>query len=337
MDDIEKTVALGPEGSGSDTGFGKCPVCGGAFEPDPEHPDRLRCSACRFSQQQPEQIAPGRVVGGKFRVLSPLGSGGNGDLFFCHPVGDSGLRYVLKVMKGASPVAQKRFRREAQILAAVRNNTRIARVIDYGELGSGIYIVMEYVNGKNLRQIRKEYDCDEYFALQIARETALALKDIWEECEVVHRDVKPENIMVDENFRLKLLDFGLSKSWGGVVGESDITMEHSALGTPGYMSPEQFLDFKHVDFRSDIFSLGATIFFMINGEKPFEGDDAATVYRNTLANSPPPHVRYEGRCSPECMFLIDRMMQRDPMMRYDSYDQLIAAIDQVMAQAPEQG
>ena len=68
MDDIEKTVALGPEGSGSDTGFGKCPVCGGAFEPDPEHPDRLRCSACRFSQQQPEQIAPGRVVGGKFRA-----------------------------------------------------------------------------------------------------------------------------------------------------------------------------------------------------------------------------------------------------------------------------
>ena len=235
-----------------------------------------------------------------------------------------------------APVALKRFRREAQILAAVRNNSRIARVIDYGELGGGIYIVMEYVNGRNLRQIRKEYLCDEYFALQIARETALALKDIWEECAVIHRDVKPENIMVDEDFRLKLLDFGLSKSCGS-VDESEITMEHSCLGTPGYMSPEQFLDFKHVDFRSDIFSLGATIFFMITGEKPFAGNDASAIYRNTLENSPPPHVRYEGRCSVPCMFLIDRMMQREPLARYSSYDQLLAAIDEVMAQLPGQG
>ena len=329
MDDIDKTVVIGPEGQ--ESGLGKCPVCGGEFAPDVQDPDLLRCQVCRFSKQQPAGVTAGRVVGGKFRVLSPLSSGGNGDLFFCHPVNDTTVRYVLKVLKNYSPIAQRRFRREAQILAAVKNNSRIARIIDCGELGTGTYIVMEYINGRNLRQVRKDFRCDEYFILQTARETALALKDIWEECAVIHRDVKPENIMIDENFQLKLLDFGLSKSCGSVE-ESEITMEHSCLGTPGYMSPEQFVDFKNVDFRSDIFSLGATMFFMLTGKKPFEGSEASTIYRNTLANSPPPHARYEGCCSMSCMFLIDRMMQRDPFSRHNSYDQLIYDIDGVMSQ-----
>ena len=100
MDDVDKTVVIGSDGASAD--FGKCPVCGGALEPDPQDPDSLRCPVCRFSQRLPDSVAPGRVVGGKFRVLAPLGKGGNGEIFLCHPLDDAGAHFAPAVRRSSS-------------------------------------------------------------------------------------------------------------------------------------------------------------------------------------------------------------------------------------------
>lgn len=327
MDDSDKTVLL--DNSNTPPDYGLCPVCGTKLEPDPNDAGTLRCPACRFMQKRKSTVLPGGVVGGKYRILSHLDSGGNGDIFICHPLDDVSQRYVLKILKHSDSVSRKRFRREAELLASFGDNARIARTIDFWEEDGALFFIMEYVRGKNLRQIKQEYEFDETATLQVARETVTALRDIWENFSVIHRDIKPENIMLDENFCLKLMDFGLSKQCDDAF-DTNITVEHIGIGTPGYMSPEQFEDSKHVDFRSDIFSLGATLFFLLTGEKPFSGKAPIDIYRDTIANSPPPDERFGGHCSEPCMRMIQKMMRVKPDDRYQSYSELLDDIGRLL-------
>ena len=262
-------------------------------------------------------------------MLSHFNSGGCGELFLCHPLSDAGVRYVLKVLKNTDQNSRKRFRREAMILSSVCKEERIARVIDFWDSDDDTYIIMEYINGKNLKQLKEEYLFDEQATLQIALETATALRNIWEGYAVIHRDIKPENIMLDDEFCLKLLDFGLSKQCLDDC-DTNITMAHSGLGTPGYMSPEQFADSRNVDFKSDIFSLGATMFFLLTGEKPFSGVTAMEIYHDTLVNSPPEFRRFKESCSPQCVQLIRRMMQKEPDDRFNSYGELLEEIEKLI-------
>ena len=108
-----------------------CPVCSTPFEPDPEQADMLRGPACRFVKKQKIVIAPGYVIGNKYRILNHLNSGGCGDLFLCHPLDSADIRYVLKVLRNADSTNRKRFRREATLLSSITGEERIAKVIDY--------------------------------------------------------------------------------------------------------------------------------------------------------------------------------------------------------------
>ena len=306
--------------------FGKCIMCGGALKPEAPGSTLMRCPVCGCVQKLPVTIAPGYLIGGRYRILNQLGSGGSGSLFFCHPLDDPQKRFVLKVLKSAAGSHRKRFEREARILASIQDEPRIARILDFGEDGDNSFIVMEYIDGRNLRQLRDEYCMNEETSLQIVREVVHVLQHLWEKYSIIHRDIKPENIMLDREFRVKLLDFGISKRFSAGQ-ESTITMEMSGLGTPGYLSPEQFVDSRNVDFRSDIFSLGATLCFLMTGEKPFAGSDTAEIYHNTLKNSPPQKLDFDTECSPGCRALIDRMMQRQPEDRFVSYAELASAVD----------
>ena len=325
MSDLDKTILIDPANCKAD--FGKCPVCGQALEPDWDQPDALRCPACRYVKKQEIVIAPGHIIGNKYRVLSLFNSGGCGNLYMCHPLTDASVRYVLKVLKKSNNVSQKRFRREATLLASIEHNERIAKIVDYWESHNDTFIVMEYIKGKNLSQLKQEYTFDEEVTLKIAKEAAVALQYIWENYSIIHRDIKPENIMLDESFHLKLLDFGLSKQCSNSSMSDMITMDRSCLGTPGYMSPEQFKDFKNADFRTDIFSLGATMFFLLTGQKPFRGTTLEDIYQETMNNAPPPPEKFNGTCSPECIRLISKMMQFDPASRHSSYGELLDEID----------
>ena len=327
MSDIDKTIVMDASGVRPDCEL--CPVCNTPLEPDAGQADMLRCPTCRFVKKQKIVIAPGNTIGNKYRVLSHLNSGGCGDLFLCHPLDNVSIRYVLKVLRNADMTNRKRFRREANLLASITGEERIAKVIDYWETGEDAFIIMEYINGKNLKQLKDEFVFDEQTTLQIAYETAVALQYIWDNFSVIHRDIKPENIMLDENYCVKLLDFGLSKQCLDDC-DTNITMAHSGLGTPGYMSPEQFADSRNVDFKSDIFSLGATMFFLLTGEKPFSGVTAMEIYHDTLVNSPPEFRRFKESCSPQCVQLIRRMMQKEPDDRFNSYGELLEEIEKLI-------
>ncbi len=326
MSDFDKTVIVNFDVT--DTAE-KCPVCNISLEPDEKQSGMLRCPVCRYSKIQKLEIAPGQIIGNKYRILSLLGGGGYGDIFICHPLTDPAQRYVLKILRTCNTSSQKRFRREASILAEISNNERIAKILDFWESGADTFIVMEYIRGQNLKQIVVEYQMDEHAILQIAKETVHALQDIWESCNIIHRDIKPENIMLDQNFHLKLLDFGLSKQCGE-NGGTDITLEKSSLGTPGYMSPEQFTNFKYVDFRSDIFSLGATLFFLLTGKVPFHGTTLMDIYKDTQKNAPPPLESFQGKCSENCAKLIRKMMEFSPEKRHSSYSELLWEIKELL-------
>ena len=325
IDDSDRTVVLSE--NNDKTLYGHCPLCGARFAMDQSVDGLLRCSVCRYTQKQEFSVEPGSIIGGKYRVLSPLDEGGFGKIFICHPLSDMQTRYVLKILRGASRQNSLRFKREASILSTI-SNKRITRIYDYWDNESEFLIVMEYVNGKNLLQLKNDYVFDEGTVLAIAREVVLGLKDIWEQYAVIHRDIKPANIMLDENQRIKILDFGLSKQCGC---ENDslmnFTMANACMGTPGFMSPEQFSDFKNVDFRTDIFSLGATMFFLLTDQKPFSGTAISDIHNSTLKNSPPPVEKFGNSCSKEVIALISKMMQFKPQDRYADYDSLLADID----------
>lgn len=329
MSEADKTIILEPGSNEAD--FGYCPDCSQKLQPDWDNMELLRCPGCHYTRKEVTVIEPGSIVGHKYRILSYLNEGGNGSIFLCYPLAAPAERYVLKVLTHSSGTGKKRFRREANILASVAQNKRIARIMDYWEIGDDTYIVMEYVRGQTLRECCCRNRFDEYNVLVVAYEVTRALQDIWNGFSIIHRDIKPENIMINQESNLKLLDFGLSKRCDDEANTTMITMECSSLGTPGYMSPEQFSDFKNADFRSDIYSLGATLFFLLTGIHASRKATLMECYSEALKYSPPSPEHFQSRCSEGCMNLIRKMMQKNPEDRHSSYEELVAEIRALLA------
>ena len=130
--DIDKTIVIDQAGM-SEPDFGRCSVCGNRLSPVADNKDMYRCTVCGFAQKPKVVIAPGNIVGGKYRVLNYLSGGGGGDIFFCHPLDNMQIRYVLKVLRESDAVSRRRFQREAEILAAIKDEDRIAKI--YVEIG----------------------------------------------------------------------------------------------------------------------------------------------------------------------------------------------------------
>ena len=188
---------------------------------------------------------------------------------------------------------------------------------------------MEFVKGYTLKDIVTQYDIDEETTLQIALEVAKALKFAWEVGKIIHRDIKPSNIMISNDHEVKLLDFGLAKQTE-FKAKSTITASHVGLGTPRYMSPEQYKNARDVDFRSDIYALGVTMYYLLFKKNPFKGNNYFEIYKDTLKNSPPPKSDFIGVCSHQCAALIQSMMELEPDKRPASYDELINAIKSIL-------
>ena len=323
----DKTMVINGDDSSNSAPLGSCPICGFSLSADESEPSIRRCQACGYFCKQKLSVEPGSVIANKYRILSNIGKGGFGSIFICHHIEDIQSRYVLKILRDASESMKKRFRREAKILSEI-HSARITHIHDYWIDENDCFIVMEYVNGKNLAQLRQTYDFDEQAVLIIAKEVVTVLREIWENHSIIHRDIKPHNIMLDEESRVKILDFGLSKQLGNSRETTmDLTVGNESMGSPGFMSPEQYSNYRNTDFRTDIFSLGATLFFLLTGKQPFNGNNAAEVYADTLKNSPPSIEQMQGTCSENMMILLQNMMQKNPDDRYSDYTQLMNDID----------
>ena len=247
----------------SDAPRGLCPRClmEGASVPTAPDPREVRPS-------QPPSLEDVRAVFPQLEILELIGAGGMGAVFKARQPKLDRL-VALKLLSeplGHAPAFIERFHREARVLAKL-NHPNIVGVYDFGESGKWCYLLMEFVDGVNLRQAMRAGRLTPDRALEIVPQICEALQFAHEQ-GVLHRDIKPENILLDRRGRVKIADFGIAKLVRR--GEADVTLTASgvAIGTPAYMAPEQIESPADVDHRADIYSLGVVFYEMLTAELP---------------------------------------------------------------------
>src|SRR5262245_25867193 len=239
---------------------------------------------------------------GRYALERVLGRGGMATVFLARDLKHK-RRVAFKVLRDeiAATLGADHFHREIEIAARLQH-PHILTVLDSGDAGGLLWITMPYVEGQTLRELlRHEHQIEVEEAIRIAREAAGAL-DYAHEQGVVHRDVKPENILLTRRDEVLVADFGIARALGG---DEVLTQAGIALGTPIYMSPEQ-ASAGTVDGRADIYSLGCVLYEMLVGRPPHTGPTAQAILAKRIAE-PPVSVRAERSCVPES---VDQAIQR---------------------------
>ncbi len=275
---------------------------------------------------------PPRTLG-KYQLLDLLGRGGMGEVVKAWQPDLNRFVAIKTLLAGeyATDGFLERFRREAQVAAGLAHPS-LVQVYDFGTEGRLHYIVMEYVEGRSLREVLGKGKLEPAEALRIALSAARALQFAHER-KIVHRDIKPANLMLDPQGRVRILDFGLAKSLAEGKG---LTLSSTMLGTPCYMSPEQaFGAPEEVDARTDVYSLGAVLYEMLTGRPPFEGGTVLSVLRKIEDDEPaPPGI------SPAVDAVVLKALAKDRDRRFPSAGELAGALEACLqgtaaARAPE--
>ncbi len=248
-----------------------------------------------------------------YRIVEKLGEGGMGQVFLAE---DTKLnrKVALKFMSdeyASDPDFIARFEREARSAAAL-NHPNIVTIHEVGQYENRPYISMSYVNGETLSDIIEQGELTVDRALEIALQINEGLGHA-HGADIVHRDIKPDNIIIDRDGRVHILDFGLAK----LRGASKQSGAHSTLGTIFYMSPEQARGGK-IDHRSDIFSLGAVLYEMLTGQSPFKRDHSAAVLYSIANEDPKPLAEFNKEVSPGLESVVMRALAKNPDERYPS-------------------
>ena len=314
--------------------------CGGTFIYDPNRKMSI-CNNCQRVRRTSAklQLEPGDVVDGRFKLLKLLGKGGMGSLFLCAPLDNPEARYALKTLTNApahkaSETQQKRLVREAKLLSSL-DHKNIVKVYDAWQDEFSTYVLMEYINGSNLEQIKQggEFDFNEATALQIMWLLADALQYAWETHKILHRDIKPANVMIDDRGHIRLLDFGIAKSLDS-NNTTAVTIQGYGLGTPGYMSPEQFSNQDELNCSTDIYSLGATIYFLLTGQPPYVGKNVMEIFEQILTHEPEPLHKLNPAISENMSQLVGNMLKLHTYERPFSWKKLKLDIDLVAEGQP---
>jgi len=260
---------------------------------------------------------------GHFTIQRRVGVGGMGSVFLAT---DERLRrnIALKILAPSLSVdasSVQRFQNEARAAARL-DHDNIARVFFYGEDAGLHYIAYEYVAGSNLRDvIRLKGKLDPAEAVNYTMQLAAALSHT-SAAGVVHRDIKPSNILITPQRRAKLVDLGLARR-DSHEGSAELTVAGTTLGTFDYISPEQAKDPRNVDVRSDIYSLGCTLYHMLTGEPPYPEGTVLQKLLDHQGKEAPDPARKNRRVSPELSAVVRRMMASDPRRRYANPGELL--------------
>jgi serine/threonine protein kinase len=281
---------------------------------------------------QAEQLMLGkwrRFNIGKYKVLERLGQGGMGSVFLCeHKL--MRRRVAVKVLptaKAEDPSSLERFYREARAVAAL-DHPNIVRAYDIDQDDNLHFLVMEYVDGASLQEIVKKVGpLDVLRTCHYMRQAALGLAHAHETAGLVHRDIKPGNILVDRNGVVKILDMGLARFFHD---EEDILTkkyDENVLGTADYLAPEQALDSHGVDIRADIYSLGATFYFCLTSKTPFSDGTVAQklIWHQTRQPKPIRSIRPE--VPEEVAAIVEKMMAKEAAQRNQTPQEVMAALE----------
>jgi serine/threonine protein kinase len=250
----------------------------------------------------------------QLEVLEFVGKGGMGAVYKARQPALDRL-VALKILPPAAasdPGFAERFNREARALARL-NHPNIVAVHDFGQVGALHYLVMEFVDGGNLRQIESAGRLAPEQALAIVPQICEALQFAHNE-GIVHRDIKPENILLDKKGRVKITDFGIAKLLGGTAAETRLTGARDVVGTPHYMAPEQIEKPQSVDHRADIYSLGVVFYEMLTGELP-------------LGKFVPPSRKVQVDVRLDEVVL--QALEKEPELRYQQASQVKTAVETI--------
>jgi len=265
---------------------------------------------------------------GHYRIVAELGRGGMGVVYKAHE--ESLNRFVALKVLGEhlteDPAHVERFLREAQSAARL-NHPNIVQIYAISQDAGRHYFAMEYVTGQSLQQVlRSRGTLDSIQAARIVLQAASGLGAAHEQ-GIIHRDIKPANLMIDDRGLVKITDFGLALMTAAV---SRLTATGMFMGTPGYLSPEQCLD-QDIDYRTDIYSLGVTLFETLSGKTPFTGDSPLALLRQIIDVEPPDLADLKPDVDPELRNLVQRMMAKDRDLRVASCAELIGSLEAFLA------
>jgi serine/threonine protein kinase/predicted Zn-dependent protease len=311
----------------------KCPKC------DHENPDdTLFCGKCGTQFSSPEKIditktieAPkeeltrGTTFADRYEIIEELGKGGMGKVY---RVEDTELKQeiALKLIKREISADKKtigRFRNELKIARTIRHKN-VCGMYDLGEKKGAYFITMEYIRGEDLKNlIRKMGQLSAGQAITIAKQVCDGLGEA-HRLGVVHRDLKPQNIMIDAGGDARIMDFGIARS----LEAKGLTGAGVMIGTPEYMSPEQ-VEGKEVDLRSDIYSLGIILYEMVTGKVPFEGDTPFTIGVKHKSEMPQSPKDLNTQVSDELNSMILRCLEKDKEKRFQSAEELRSEFESI--------
>ena len=254
-----------------------------------------------------------------YSIISKIGAGGMGEVYLAE---ESQLdrKVALKFLPphlSQDKDSRARFTREAKA-AAKLDHPNIVPIHEVGEFSGRPFFSMAHIEGKSLREVIKERKLSVSDAVEYTKQICEGLHKA-HEAGVVHRDIKPANIIIDQDNKPRILDFGLAT----VTGEEKLTKTGSTLGTVGYMAPEQITG-KNVDHRADLFSLGVILYEMLTGRRPFEGDNDAAVVRAITSSSPEPIARFKSGVTGELQLIVDKALFKDASLRYQHADGMLS-------------
>jgi serine/threonine-protein kinase len=272
------------------------------------------------------------VIDGRYQVIGHVGTGGMAEVYCAQDL-QLGRKVALKVLHerfAADAEFVERFRREASAAAGLQHQ-HVVSVYDRGEWDDTSYIAMEYVAGRTLKELVQETDPPSPLASQRAVDLTVQILRAARFAHrrgVIHRDFKPQNVIVDDEDRAKVTDFGIARA-----GASDMTQTGSIMGTAQYLSPEQAQGHA-VTARSDLYSIGIVLYELLTGRVPFEAEAAVTIALKQVSEAPEPPSHINPKVTPELEAVVLRALAKDPADRFADADEFIAALEAAGSRIP---
>lgn len=286
--------------------------------------NHLEAEAKRVAAKPAPGAAKASVLG-DYKLLKKLGQGGMGAVFKAHQVSldrDVAVKVLSKELSG-KPAFVERFKREARVMAKM-DHPNILRCFEVGEASGYHYLSIEFVEGGSLADWLKKLG---KFALGDALHAIITIARALEhahELKLIHRDIKPDNILLTKKGLIKVADLGLAKATDDDLG---LTKTGTGAGTPIYMAPEQARDVKHVDGRCDIYALGVMLYVFLTGQAPFQGTTLVEVIEAKEKGKFKPMRSFNSEVPERLDLIADKMMAKDPKLRYATCTQVVEELE----------